>query len=80
MKIALYIEDGWEQLILTPESPHEKSLLGKMHDGTRELTLKRGEFYHCQGGWYRHGSSDESTFVILRPKILDAALSESKTP
>lgn len=69
MKIALYIEDGLEQIVLTPESDTEKSILGKLHDGTRSLDIKKGEFYACQGGWTRHGlsqSSDASTMIILR--------------
>lgn len=80
MKIALYIEEGLEQIVLTPESATEKSILGKMHDGTRQLDIKRGAFYACRGGWVRHGETgygsiydvgtrndDESTMVILRP-------------
>ncbi|AYO83551.1 hypothetical protein [Methylobacterium brachiatum] len=79
MKIALYIEDGLEQVVLTPESDTEKGILGKMHDGSREMSIMRGSFYACRGGWVRHstvyhdpygGSSakdDESTIVVLRP-------------
>ena len=68
MKIALYIEDGLEQIVLTPQSDTEKAILGKLHDGTRELGIYQGEFYPCQGGWTRHGSSDKSTIVTLRQK------------
>ena len=50
MKIALYIEDGLEQIVLTPENKTETNILGKMHDGTRELAIRRGTFYACQGG------------------------------
>ncbi len=69
MKIALYIEDGLEQVVLTPESETEKGILGKMHDGSRSLEIKRGTFYACAGGWTRQGekSRDESTMVVLRP-------------
>lgn len=78
MKIALYIEDGLEQIVLTPESDTEKSILGKIHDGTRTLDLKKGTFYDCRGGWKRHGAhrvsnlyghseeNDTSTMIILR--------------
>lgn len=77
MKIALYIEDGLEQIVLTPDSETEKAILGKLHDGSRELSIKRGGFYGCQGGWvrfkqadygYSHRSSeeDESTMIVLR--------------
>ena len=69
MKIALYIEDGLEQIVLTPETDTEKGILGKMHDGSRELAVHKGQFYACQGGWTRHGAekADTSTIVVLRP-------------
>jgi hypothetical protein len=81
MKIALYIEDGLEQIVLTPESETEKAILGKIHDGSRSITLKRGSFYECRGGYERYepqwqsyvydwrgsGSRDESTMIVLRP-------------
>lgn len=78
MKIALYIEDGLEQIVLTPESDTEKSILGKIHDGSRELDIQRGSFFDCRGGWKRHGvhqahglyghseENDTSTMIILR--------------
>jgi hypothetical protein len=76
MKIALYIEDGLEQIVLTPDSETEKSILDKIHDGTRELRIARGSFYGCRGGWTRwkdqprhsvYGSeiNDESTMIVL---------------
>jgi hypothetical protein len=78
MKIALYIEDGLEQIVLTPESETEKNILGKLHDGTRSLSIKRGSFYGCQGGWVRQqpiaygfpgvpqDREDASTMIVLR--------------
>jgi hypothetical protein len=69
MNIALYIEDGRSQIILTPQSDHEKSLLGQLKDmyenGRGSLTIHRGEFYPCQGGWTRHGTGDESTIIVM---------------
>jgi hypothetical protein len=79
MKIALYIEDGYEQIVLTPETETEKAIVGKLLDATRELTVRRGAFYHCQGGWLRqrepYGAfhqygkqpDDESLMLCLRP-------------
>lgn len=68
MKIALYIEDGLEQIVLTPQSDTEKAILGKLHDGSRNLGVCKGQFYACQGGWVRHrdGVAD-STMIVLRP-------------
>jgi hypothetical protein len=79
VKIALYIEDGLEQIVLTPQSDTEKAILAKLHDGSRAMTLAKGSFYECRGGYARFtpywqsmaygGSSggDESTMVVLRP-------------
>jgi len=68
MKIALYIEQGLEQIVLTPEGDTEKALLGKLHDGSRELSILRGSFYACAGGWVRHARNDDnSTMIVLRP-------------
>lgn len=77
MKIALYIEDGLEQIVLTPETATEKAILGKIHDDSRGMEIKRGRFFECAGGWVRktpareglYGSSDEdSTMIVLREK------------
>ena len=64
MKIALYIEDGREQIVLTPQSKVEKDLLGKL-DGSRDFSVRKGSFYATRGGWTRHGSDDESTMIVL---------------
>jgi hypothetical protein len=67
MKIALYIEDGLEQIVLTPEGKVEKDILAKLHDGQREIALERGSFYECQGGYVRQSPNDTSTMIVLRP-------------
>lgn len=66
MKIAIYIEDSLEQIVLTPQSETEKGILGKLHDGSRELKILKGSFYACQGGWTRQYSDDDSTMIVLR--------------
>lgn len=70
MKIALYIEDGLEQIVLTPDdgSDTEKAILNKLHDGTRELSIKKGAFYACAGGWTRHAARDDSSTIIVLKK------------
>ncbi len=53
MKTALYIENGYTQVVLTAENEFEKNALGQLKSsGT--VRIEEGEFYHCQGGWARH--------------------------
>lgn len=68
MKIALYIEDGLEQIVLTPESDAERRIISKLHDGSSDLTIKQGSFYECQGGWVRQSNNEDSTLIVLRAK------------
>lgn len=65
MKIALYIEDGHEQIVLTPQNDSEKSILSKLHDGSRILGVARGGFYRCAGGWTRESEGKDSTMIVL---------------
>lgn len=80
MKIAFYIEDGLEQIVLTPQSKVEHSILAKLHDGTRNMSIKTGSFYECEGGWIRTAydfydpyelKTDKSTIIVLRPVTHD---------
>lgn len=78
MKTAFYIEDGREQIVLTPETEWEKKMLSLLHEKGREVQILRGKFYECRGGWTRHGflsnstqfgesrSDDESTMLVLK--------------
>jgi len=80
VKISFYMEDGLEQIVLTPVNEPEQKLLDRIHAEDRELEIKRGSFFDCQGGWKRHGIhyqtsayggsslNDESTILVLRPK------------
>lgn len=71
MKIALYIEDGLEQIILSPESETERGILNKLHDGQRDVTIHRNQFFHTTGGFVRQGAfgdKDSSTMIVLRPR------------
>lgn len=92
MKIALYIEEGLEQIVLTPESDTEKGILGKLHDGSRSFEITKGSFYECRGGWVRHRAyyvseaygrsevNDESTMIIMRESKPAAAEASENTP
>jgi hypothetical protein len=66
MKIALYIEDGSEQVVLTPEDEAERKLLDLVGKETRHAKIYRGSFYRCQGGYVRQGSDDQSAIIVLR--------------
>jgi hypothetical protein len=68
MKIALFIEDGLEQIVLTPESDTERHILAKLTDAEHDISLKRGSFYECRGGYLRQGMDDASTMIVMRPK------------
>jgi hypothetical protein len=77
MKIAYYVEDGREQLVLTPETELEKKMLSLL-DGDKDIKIYKGSFYGCQGGWTRQttrypslhgvGTEDDTSRII----VLDA--------
>lgn len=67
MKVALYIEDGTEQIVLTPESAVERMVLKKIEDSGRKMNTYWGQFYDCHGGWVREsGCFDEKNSLIIR--------------
>lgn len=63
MKTAIYIEDGFTQVVLTPESDFERNALDSLRTA-HHVTVSEGSFYHCQGGWARHSGGTESTMII----------------
>lgn len=70
MKVALYVEDGVMQIVLTPVTEFEKSTIKKL-EPTDRLTIRRGSFYECRGGWYRHSwhpansSTDDDSLILI---------------
>lgn len=64
MKTAIFIKDGMLQLVLTPENEWEKSVIKVVDSDTKKISILRGSFYECQGGWIREGRADES--LIMR--------------
>ena len=70
MKIALYIEDGIEQIVLTPQTEIEKNILSKF-DSNHIVKKYRGEFYGCTGGWTRWNQSNN---YIMNDEIGDKSL------
>jgi hypothetical protein len=71
MKVAIYVEDGWTQLVLTPENEWEKSVTKAVSEGPQPAQIKRGSFYQCQGGWVRQGSDDESLMLVVGAKPVE---------
>lgn len=79
MKISFYMEDGLEQIVLTPQNESEQKMLDRMHDTSRTVEIKRGSFFECRGGYIRYqpeyqspygvDDSDKSTMIVLRPKV-----------
>ena len=73
MKTAIYIEDGVVQLVLTPESRHEKNCMELMKDKKATVKLFDGSFYDCRGGWIRqsqhfphaHDSEPQSIIIMI---------------
>lgn len=62
MKIALLIEEGLEQIILTPETDTEKGIVETMHKGDREISVYQGSVYATRSGWMHQGS----TIIVLK--------------
>lgn len=76
MKVAVYIENGVTQLVLTPEGDWEREVTKKLaSDGEYDVTIKRGEFYECRGGWFRHGFPSSEDSLILRADRRNESLS-----
>jgi hypothetical protein len=63
MKVAVYISEGITQLVLTPESDWEKTIVKQVAAGERQSRIYYGSFYECQGGWVRQSVSDDSLII-----------------
>lgn len=64
MRIALYVNDNLQQIVITPENDGEKALL-KFLEG-KEVEVMWGSFYECKGGWVREGADANSAILVLR--------------
>jgi hypothetical protein len=62
MKTAIYIADGVTQLVLTPETDYERSVLDTLGNGEQRAKMFKGSFYECSGGWVRQTSSFSSDY------------------
>lgn len=72
MKTAVVIADGLRQIVLTPESDEEKSIIRTLTNQEWNVEIKKGTFYICQGGYVRFGigdtvgGGDEGAIIVLR--------------
>ena len=73
MKAAIYVEDGVTQIALTAETEWEKLVLAQI-DG-QDLTVYRGGFYACHGGWIREEPAySDSMFTGSRDRPPDSLM------
>ena len=70
MKIQLLIAEQLTQVILTPETEHEKSVLGHIDKDRYEISIYKSEFESCRRGWIRqfnypdHVEARDTIFVL----------------
>lgn len=82
MKISIVISDGVKQVMMTPESDHEKEAL-KWISPTDKMEIARhwgkyddkpSHFAHntsmCQGGYLRRFAEEDSLMFVITPKTL----------
>ena len=65
MKVAIYIEDGVQQLVLTPEGDFEKQTLNAIVQKPFAAEIKQGSFYECRGGYVRHSYAEETDQSLI---------------
>lgn len=78
MKTAIFIRDGKQQVVLTPETDFEKQSLDLFpkdqpnHMGGERkeqpkgnVKFYRGEFYDCQGGFLREGKGKDDLILVI---------------
>lgn len=63
MKTAIYIENDVVQVVLTGENEWERKALDLIKKSTT-VTTHKGQFYECQGGWYRQGPAAPDSLMF----------------
>ena len=75
MRTAVYIEEGVLQVVLTPETTFEKSIVKDfaLYAAQNQVTILPfvGAFYDCNGGWIRQASGD--SLMLRLDKITPTA-------
>ena len=64
MKTAIYIANETTQVVLTPENDLERDLVNRISEDYT-VTIRKGGFYRCQGGWDRHSTENTSLMLIV---------------
>lgn len=80
MKISAVIADGYKQIMMTPESEHEKEML-KWIDPEDEIEIaqKKGTYDEkpqhfgmqsqtCRGGYLRRFAEEDSIMFVIKTK------------
>ena len=82
MKISIVIADGYKQVMMTPETDHEKEAIKFIApDDTLKAVSKKGTFDDkpnhygmnvsmCEGGYLRRFAEDESLMFVIENKRL----------
>ena len=75
MKLAVYIENGVTQFVLTPEDEFEQRMVAGLEKKNIEAKLNVGSFFACQGGWQRNslGLSQQRDDRSLIVQVVEAA-------
>lgn len=69
---VLFTHDGAAQVVLTPETDGEKSMLGLLKDGSVVTIRSVGEFAKTAGGYYRefdHRPLNQSVALVIIPEM-----------
>ena len=66
MKTIITIQENRKQLVLTPETDFDKTIIESLKECKEEkVEVKSGSFYECQGGWTRQGMDDDSLIFVF---------------
>lgn len=71
MKIAIYIEDGLSQLVLTPQTKYEEAIIKTIRRGDQNVTISSGSFYEARmndDSYIKKSeySDDESLIIVTK--------------
>jgi hypothetical protein len=65
MKTSIWVENGLTQLVLTPENEWEKSVINAVEEAGDKVSIMRGGFYECRGGWTRQSTTNDSLILVI---------------